>query len=96
VDPLLKELVANWKRVRPYVDVEAQWWTPGDPVLFRCPHGCQLDDTAWSRMLTADAHLRIVFCRAHGFARVYAISGPEAADRNWTPDQPNNAGESAV
>jgi phage terminase large subunit GpA-like protein len=59
-------------------------------VVDVCPEGCDLLDTGWNVLLTRDAHVRIRFCRKHGFARIYAITGPQASDSGWTPQTPSS------
>ena len=85
MDSFLASHVDQWKGVPQYQDVEASWWTPNQSLTFSCPKGCQLQDSGWSQLLTADIQRRTLFCREHGFARIYLISGPEAERLNWSP-----------
>jgi hypothetical protein len=89
MDPFLENLIKDWKRVPQYTDVLAAWWTPGDPIVRDCPKGCKLEDTGWTSMVqqtpATDAHRRTVYCSAHGFARIYVISGPDASRQGWRP-----------
>ncbi len=87
LDTFLADLATAWKEVPPYSDVSALPWAPNDPIPDTCPHGCTLHDTGWLSMISstpaADAHRRTVFCRDHGFARIYVITGPEASEHQW-------------
>ncbi len=87
LDTFLADLAMAWKEVPPYSDVSALPWAPNDPIPDTCPHGCTLHDTGWLSMISstpaADAHRRTVFCRDHGFARIYVITGPEASEHQW-------------
>ena len=73
-----------------YDDIEAMQWTPGRAIADKCPQGDRLVDTGWSSMLQGgegiDAYRRTVFCRKHGYARIYVISGPVAAEHGWEPE----------
>lgn len=86
---MLKRLESQWKEVDPYDDVTASWWVPEDAVAEECREGCTLEDTGWMSMVgsspAADAYRRTLYCRTHGFARIYVIGGPDAAHHGWEP-----------
>lgn len=89
MNELLEELEARWREVSQYDDIEASLWTPGDPVADKCPVGCRVVDTGWRPMTRdeegVDGHRRAVFCRNHGYARIFVISAATAAEKGWTP-----------
>jgi len=89
MEDLLKELEAKWIEVSGYEDIEAVRWTPGDPVVDACPEGCDVVDSGWQEMhadtLGVDGFRRTVFCREHGYARIYLITAAEAAEHGWEP-----------
>jgi hypothetical protein len=86
---LLRDLAAKWQQVSQYDDMQALSWVPGEPIASTCPQGCTVVDTGWRSMLHedqgVDAFRRTVFCRDHGFARIYVISGPAAIRHGWEP-----------
>lgn len=88
-DPFLAELVRSWRHVQSYTDVLASYWSPTDPMVSTCPRGCELQDTGWCTMAhctpSVDAYRRTFFCRVHGFARIYVITGPAASEHGWHP-----------
>ena len=85
----LRELEARWQQVSQYDDIEATLWKPGDPVADTCPIGCRLVDTGWKPMGNddsgVDGHRRAVFCRNHGYARIYVITDAAAREHGWAP-----------
>lgn len=89
MERILEELEATWKQVSGYDDIQAMLWTPGKAIADKCPQGCRLRDTGWRSMEHdgegEDAHRRAVFCRNHGYARIYVISGDSAREHGWTP-----------
>ncbi len=89
MDPFLNDLVQAWKRVKSYTNVETSYWQPGQSFVQACPESCELQDTDWVSMAhsipAVDAYRRTMFCRVHGFARIYVITGPEARDHGWQP-----------
>jgi hypothetical protein len=91
MDPFLDELVQAWKGVKSYTNVEASYWSPGQSFVQACPEGCGLEDTDWTSMAhcipAVDAYRRTMFCHAHGFARIYVITGPQASEHGWEPHQ---------
>lgn len=86
---LLQELESRWQEVSQYDDIKASLWTPGDPVADKCPTGCRLVDTGWRAMVEGeegvDGFRRTVFCRDHGYARIYVIDSATARARGWEP-----------
>ena len=87
---LLKNLVVEWKKVPEYTDVEAQYWEPNQPQIETCPHGCDLQIWEepfgkWRRISGYDVYRQTRFCREHGFARIYIITGQTALAYNWNP-----------
>jgi len=88
MDSLLQDVVERWRRVPLYQDVEAIDWKPGDPLVRSCPRGCKLQDSQWNSLLPRyDAYQRTRFCRTHGFARIYVITGPTAGHHGWSPHE---------
>ena len=89
MNELLRELEAKWQQVSQYDDIEARLWKPGDPVADKCPSGCRLVDTGWKPMHQDEegvaGHRRAVFCRNHGYARIYVISEAMAGEHGWAP-----------
>lgn len=89
MNELLNELETSWREVSGYDDIEAKLWSPGDPVADKCPTGCRLVDTGWRPMSQdeegTDGHRRAVFCRRHGYARIYVIDAATASERGWAP-----------
>jgi len=89
MDELMRALVDGWKQVRQYRDVEAVEWHPGDAMAEKCHDGCTLLNTGWQSMAdgfqAVDGYRLTRFCREHGFARIYFISGPSAAEHGWSP-----------
>lgn len=89
MEELLKDLEAKWRQVSGYDDIEATLWTPGVPVADKCPAGCRVVDTDWRSMLQdgegVDGYRRTVFCRKHGWARIFVIGGPTAEEHGWSP-----------
>jgi hypothetical protein len=89
METLLKELEAKWQEVSGYDDIEAALWTPGKAIADKCPHGCRLTDTGWRPMSAdeegAEGHRRTVFCKSHGYARIYAIDAATAGEHGWEP-----------
>jgi len=86
---LLRDLEDKWKESGLYKDVEASSWVPGQSQADKCPKGCQLsihENGGWTQVDAIDAYRQTRFCRVHGFARIYVITGPAAAASNhWTP-----------
>lgn len=88
---LLNDLKNEWEKGSPgYKDVEAEYWTPGEKQVEKCPKGCELEiyeDTPkkWGRVSNHDAYRQTRICRKHGFARIYVITGPSASASNWSP-----------
>ena len=87
---VLRELVEKWKETPPYLDVEAKYWVPNEPMVERCPTGCELEvaeatATGWERISMRDAYRQTKVCREHGFARIYVITGPTAMEHGWKP-----------
>lgn len=89
---LLKEVIKEWKRVPEYTDVEARYWEPNQPRIETCPQGCNLQIweelfAKWRRISGYDAYRQTRFCREHGFARIYIITGPTALAHKWKPQK---------
>jgi hypothetical protein len=89
---LLKGVVKKWKRSPEYTDVQASYWEPNQPQVETCPQGCNLqiwEQTfgKWSRISGYDAYRQTRFCRKHGFARIYIITGPTGLAHNWNPQK---------
>ncbi|MHB8123754.1 MAG: hypothetical protein ACYDG4_16575 [Desulfuromonadaceae bacterium] len=85
---LLRDLEGKWKESGLYKDVEASYWVPGQFQVNKCPKGCELsihkkDD--WAQVDNIDAYRQTRICRAHGFARIYVITGPAAELYHWSP-----------
>lgn len=90
---LLEKLVAEWKKVPLYSDVEAVFLNhpSEDQMVERCPHGCILqihgetDGTRpWRAMADlADHYRQTRFCREHGYARIYVTTGLRAFQANY-------------
>ena len=90
MDDLLKKLIAEWKKVPEYKDVDAAYWLPGQPQVEKCAHGCELEiyeqtDAKWSRIPGYDVYRQTRICRKHGFAMIYVITGSTADAHNWKP-----------
>lgn len=87
---LLNRLEAEWRRVQEYTDVQAIAWTPSQPIETQCPQGCVLElwePATWGLVEGHDARRQTKFCRAHGYARIYVITGPDAAACGWDPSK---------
>jgi hypothetical protein len=85
---LLKDLEDKWKESGLYKDVEASYWVPDQFQVNKCPQGCQLsirENGDWDRIDCCDAYRQTRICRAHGFARIYVITGPTAELNHWSP-----------
>ena len=84
----LNELKTEWKKIPEYVNVESEYWVPGQAQLEVCPNGCELEiyedtPTKWGRISGRDAYRQTRICRKHGFAIIYAITGPTALATKW-------------
>ena len=88
---LLEEVVKEWKRSPEYTDVEGVYWEPNQPRMETCPRGCNLqtweEPNKWKRISGYDAYRQTRYCRNHGFARIYIITGPTALEHNWDPQK---------
>ena len=94
MDAFLDELKKEWRKIPEYINVESEYWVPGQAQIETCPNGCKLKiyentPTKWARIPGRDAYLQTRICRKHGFARIYVITGPEASAKKWNP-QPQN------
>lgn len=89
MEKLLAQVISNWEKNHDYHDVSGKLWVPGSSRLERCPNGCHLEISEmpinWERVQGHDAYRQTRICRAHGFARIYLVSGPTAAAHNWNP-----------
>ena len=93
------ELEREWKKGEvDYKDIKAEYWKPGQAQAETCPEGCKLtfydvssgSPHGWRecppRNSCPDFYFRETrICRTHGIARIYVITGTEAAAINWTP-----------
>ena len=90
MNALLDDLKTEWQKVPEYTDVEAEYWVPMQAQMETCPHGCDLEiyeetPEKWVRISGRDAYRQTRICRKHGFARIYVITGPDAAAVKWSP-----------
>lgn len=88
-------LKAEWCRVPEYTDVEVIAWTPDLPRETKCPQGCDLEvhePSGWGKIDGYDARRHTRLCRAHGYTRIYFITGPDAMAHNWTPQKDKPTG----
>jgi hypothetical protein len=89
MDDLLEKLIKKWKEGSGYKDVDGTIWVPDRAQEKYCPQGCELEiyeeEPGWRRITGYDVYRQTRICRTHGFARIYIISGPDAAAFNWTP-----------
>lgn len=87
---LLNDLKTKWEEIPKYNDVRVEYWKPGDVQVDKCPNGCELEihedtPTKWDRISGYDVYRQTRICRAHGFARIYVITGSTAQSYNWSP-----------
>jgi len=86
----LAELESQWRQEPIYTDVKAMYYNEGVECETRCPQGCALTvyegtNTGWARIPDRDAYRKTMICQEHGYARIYAVTGPDAKTRKSFP-----------